>query len=121
MSASGLRHGYLARQVTADGSYDFASLKGRVFRRVRLVSQTDPVAAAGVSGNGELIAPVPGKVVAIKTAPGSAVEDGQAVFVLESMKMEFEVKASRSGTINEILVATGEQVKAGVRLATWKQ
>src|SRR5690606_38947694 len=110
----------LARQITADGSYEFASLKGRLFRRHIVSSGTQQAGSAGATGNGELVAPVPGKVVAVKAQPGDDIADGQAVIILESMKMEFEVKASRSGKISEILVAIGEQVKAGAQLATWQ-
>jgi len=67
----------------------------------------------------ELSAPVPGKVVTIKAAANQDVALGDAVVVLESMKMEFEVKASRAGTIAEVKVKVGDQVTAGQTLAIW--
>lgn len=80
---------------------------------------------AAVGAGSDLVAPVPGKVVAIKIqmsgTKGTAVEVGQAVVILESMKMEFEVKAGVAGTISELLVKIGDQVTAGQRLAKWEE
>ena len=79
--------------------------------------------ASGKSGHhsSELTSPVPGKVVAVKVKSGDHVEAGTVLFVLESMKMEFEVKAGQSGTIDAVRVQLKEQVGAGATLASWKQ
>jgi acetyl/propionyl-CoA carboxylase alpha subunit len=68
----------------------------------------------------ELVASVPGKVTVVKIAEGDEVKAGDCVFILESMKMEFEVKAQKDGTIESLNVAEGDQVKAGQSLAEWK-
>ena len=68
----------------------------------------------------EILAPVPGKVIAIHVAAAADVAEGHAVFVLESMKMEFEVKAARGGVIDSVHVKIGDQVTAGLKLASWK-
>ena len=65
-----------------------------------------------------LVAPVPGKVVQVMAKPGLKVVAQQALFVLESMKMQFEVKASVDGEVNEVLVSEGAQVQAGTLLAS---
>lgn len=67
----------------------------------------------------DIVAPVPGKVIAMKVEAGAEVAAGQPVFVLESMKMEFEVKAQKAGRIAGIKVRIGEQVTAGQQLAHW--
>ncbi len=64
-------------------------------------------------------APVPGKVIQVNIATGQGVESGQVLFVLESMKMQFEVKSSKSGTAGNILVNQGDQVMAGQALGEW--
>ena len=68
---------------------------------------------------GRVEAPVPGKVVTVKVAVGSAVELNQVMMVLESMKMEFEIKSGKAGSLSKILVQPGEQVSAGQTLALW--
>ena len=66
-------------------------------------------------------APVPGKVIGIQITEGSVVEVGQTMFILESMKMQFEVKAGKIGTIGEIMVHVGVQVQSGEQLGTWQK
>lgn len=72
----------------------------------------------GAQGDG-LSAPVPGKVVQVLVSTGQAIEPGQVLFVLESMKMQFEVKSSKSGSAGSILVKQGDQVMAGQALGEW--
>ena len=55
----------------------------------------------------------------MKVAPGDEVTEGQVVLVLESMKMEFEVKAGKTGTVAKVQVKNGDQVTAGQLLAAW--
>ncbi len=86
------------------------------------VDQGDEMATSGKSGvhAHEVIAPVPGKVVKILIAPGAAVKERQTLMILESMKLEFEVQATRSGIISEILVQAGQQVGSDTLLAQWQ-
>jgi 3-methylcrotonyl-CoA carboxylase alpha subunit len=65
---------------------------------------------------GKLTAPMPGKVIAILTQPGSAVEKGAALLVMEAMKMEHTISAPTAGTVDEILFAVGDQVQEGAQL-----
>lgn len=69
------------------------------------------------AGDRELRAVMPGKVVAVLVAPGTAVQQGQGVLVLEAMKMENEVGAPRAGTVRDIRVQPGQAVEAGELLA----
>ncbi|MGB4659511.1 MAG: biotin/lipoyl-containing protein [Mobilitalea sp.] len=75
-------------------------------------------AAAGAEGSVKISSPMPGKIVAIKVAVGQAVKKGEALVVLEAMKMENEIVAPQAGTVASINVAAGQMVEAGNLLAT---
>jgi biotin carboxyl carrier protein len=62
--------------------------------------------------------PMPGRVVKILVGPGDSVEPGQAVVVVEAMKMENELKAKIAGTVAELHVAVGATVESGAKLVT---
>jgi propionyl-CoA carboxylase alpha chain len=66
---------------------------------------------------GSLLAPMPGNVVRVQTAPGRSVQAGEPLLVLEAMKMEHVIRAPRDGTVTEVRVTAGQQVDAGVVLA----
>ncbi len=72
--------------------------------------------AGGVSGAERVVAPMPGRVVAIKCQVGDAVTQGQPLLVLEAMKMENELLAPAAGTISAILSNPGDAIEAGVAL-----
>jgi biotin carboxyl carrier protein len=67
----------------------------------------------GASGRQVITAPMPGKVVALLVSPAQEVSAGQGVIVIEAMKMENELKASRPGVIKEIKVQEGSAVGGG--------
>jgi biotin carboxyl carrier protein len=73
----------------------------------------EAVSAAREAGPSRLMAPIPGKVVAIKVDPGSEVEAGQPLIVLEAMKMENELAADHSGRVTQVHVAVGDTVEGG--------
>ncbi|MGD9904021.1 MAG: biotin/lipoyl-containing protein [Vicinamibacterales bacterium] len=64
----------------------------------------------------EMAAPMPATVVSIAAAPGSRVAAGDAVIVLEAMKMELVVRAPRDGEIAAVHCRVGELVRPGARL-----
>ena len=69
--------------------------------------------AAG-GGEGETIqAPMPGVVVAVRVRPGDAVAAGQAVAVVEAMKMQNELAARHGGVVSAVLVRERDAVSAG--------
>jgi propionyl-CoA carboxylase alpha chain len=78
-------------------------------------------AAEGASqeDQGKILAPVPGKVITVLVGGGSQVSSGDIILVLESMKMEFEVKAARDGIVEALDVKPGDQVTAGQVLASF--
>ncbi len=61
-------------------------------------------------------APMPGMVLKLKKEKGEKVEQGEAVLVLEAMKMENEVKSPYSGVIKEIFVTEKMAIEKGARL-----
>ncbi len=70
---------------------------------------------------GRLTAPMPGKVVSFAVKAGDAVTKGQALAVMEAMKMEHTIAAPADGTVAELRFAPGDQVTEGaelLRLAT---
>ena len=70
-------------------------------------------AGGGIAETGEyhLRAPMPGLVVAIPVAEGQPVKRGEVILILESMKMQNELKAPRDGTIGRLRVRPGETVE----------
>jgi len=64
-------------------------------------------------GRQMIVAPMPGKVVALLVSPEQEVSAGQGVIVIEAMKMENELKASGPGVIKEIKVREGDGVSGG--------
>ncbi len=74
--------------------------------------------AAGATGATKITAPMPGKILAIKTNVGDTVKKGQAIMVLEAMKMENEIVATADGTVASINTTVGSSVEAGDILAS---
>ena len=75
---------------------------------------TDPADAVA---SGSLLAPMPGTVVRVCVEVGGGVAAGDAVLVLEAMKMQHTVSAPHDGTVTEINVEPGAQVASGEVLA----
>ncbi len=80
------------------------------------------LARAGASGaasaaDGAILAPMPGKVIAVDVAQGDSVTAGQRLLVLEAMKMEHALTAPFDGTVTELNVNEGGQVQVEAVLA----
>jgi 3-methylcrotonyl-CoA carboxylase alpha subunit len=65
---------------------------------------------------GRLTAPMPGKVLSFAVKTGDKVRRGQALAVMEAMKMEHTISAPADGTVGELLFAPGDQVTEGAEL-----
>jgi 3-methylcrotonyl-CoA carboxylase alpha subunit len=78
----------------------------------------DALAHAGDSQSegGRLTAPMPGKVVSFAVKAGDKVSKGQALAVMEAMKMEHTIAAPADGVVAELLYAPGDQVNEGAEL-----
>lgn len=82
-----------------------------------------PVAAAPAAPAGEALAagevvksPMPGNILKINVTQGQKVNEGDVLLVLEAMKMENEIVATKSGTVAQIVTAKGAVVETGAPL-----
>ncbi|MEJ7928679.1 acetyl/propionyl/methylcrotonyl-CoA carboxylase subunit alpha [Ramlibacter sp. AN1015] len=125
----------LAFEALPDGSIDlrYAGRRERVWvyaqgetdhvftrRGAADIVSLDLLAHAGEAQaeGGRLTAPMPGKVVSFAVRAGDAVRKGQALAVMEAMKMEHTIAAPADGTVAELLYAPGDQVAEGAELLT---
>ena len=74
--------------------------------------------AGGAAGSIKVEAGAAGKIFKLEASVGQAVKKGDAVIILEAMKMEIPVVAPEDGTVASIDVAVGDTVEAGAVLAT---
>lgn len=73
--------------------------------------------AAGALAAGEVItSPMPGNILKINVTQGQKVNEGDVLIVLEAMKMENEISATKSGTVAQISVTKGAVVETGTPL-----
>ena len=63
---------------------------------------------------------MPGKVIALLSAPGAAVDKGAPLLVLEAMKMEHTISAPRAGVVKGFRFAAGDQVAEGAELVEFE-
>jgi biotin carboxyl carrier protein len=72
-----------------------------------------PEPARPAAATGDIVSPLAGKIVSIDVKPGQAVAEGAQVAILEAMKMNTYLYASRAGTIGAVLVNPGDNVEEG--------
>ncbi|MEY4726312.1 MAG: Acetyl-/propionyl-coenzyme carboxylase alpha chain [Pseudomonadota bacterium] len=86
------------------------------------ITVVDALAHAGETqeAGGRLTAPMPGKVVSFAVKAGDKVKAGQALAVMEAMKMEHTIAAPADGEVLELLYAPGDQVTEGAELLKLK-
>lgn len=72
--------------------------------------------AAATEARGDILAPMPGAVLEVLVSEGDHVERNQTVVLMESMKMELVITASRAGVVRRVAVEPGQQVDRGMRL-----
>jgi len=75
----------------------------------------------GATGNGALLAPMPGRIVLVDTVQGSGVSKGQKLIVMEAMKMELVLSAPFDGVVETVKIKVGDQVTEGTVLAAIRQ
>jgi 3-methylcrotonyl-CoA carboxylase alpha subunit len=107
------RQGYFFAE---DGRYALF-LAGEHYR----VSQPDPIDIAdSTTHTGGLEAPMPGVIRALLSSNGAAVEAGEALVVMEAMKMEHTIRAPAKGTVTAINCIEGDMVAAGAVLVDFE-
>jgi 3-methylcrotonyl-CoA carboxylase alpha subunit len=86
--------------------------------RLHEVRRVDPIAEAEASHaqHGGLTAPMNGSIVRVLVEAGQAVDAGQALVVLEAMKMEHSIRAPHAGTVKALYCTEGELVSEGAAL-----
>jgi acetyl/propionyl-CoA carboxylase alpha subunit len=141
-----LREGSRERAIrlTGSGPYDYAGHRiAPADERHRWTVDGEPAAAAGTStvmwtalrggtweletaprersveqtAGAEVVAPMPGVIIAAPAQADRAVRRGDLLFVVEAMKMELRVEAPADGTVKRVLALVGQQVERGQRLA----
>jgi 3-methylcrotonyl-CoA carboxylase alpha subunit len=104
---------HLDHAVAEDRITVFEGATPHVFTRI------DPLtAAADATGGDSITAPMPGLVKLVMTEEGAQVTKGDALMVLEAMKMEHTLTAPRDGTVATLGAAPGSQVSDGDILLT---
>src|SRR5713101_7946958 len=73
--------------------------------------------AVEAEGRQQIVAPMPGKVVRLLVKAGDSVEAGQGLLVMETMKMQNEIRSPKSGVVERLLAEEGQAVNAGEVLA----
>ena len=96
-----------------DGDTIHLFWRGSVYR---LVEEEEGGRAPRRHASGGLEAPMPGKVIAVKVAPGQAVKKGDELLVVEAMKMENAIRAPRDGTVRSVAARVGDMVGPGAVL-----
>jgi len=71
----------------------------------------------GAAGDGAILSPMPGKLIAVEVRRGDAVAKGQKLVTLEAMKMEHSLTAPFDGIVAELNASEGAQVSEGTLLA----
>lgn len=82
------------------------------------VAAAPKAASSSGAGRVKISAPMPGKILSVKTSVGAAVKKGDVLMILEAMKMENEIVASEDGTVASIDISEGASVEAGAVLAS---
>jgi 3-methylcrotonyl-CoA carboxylase alpha subunit len=95
-------------EVTVAGSPRTIALADPLHDRL-----SHPASDGGGSGEAEVRALMPGRVVEVRVAPGDSVTTGQVLIVLEAMKMQNEIRAEAAGVVARCAVAAGEAVDGG--------
>ena len=67
-------------------------------------------------GEGHMLSPMPGKILSVLVKSGDSVKKGDTLLIMEAMKMEHAVKASKDGTVVKVFFEEGQQIAGGIEL-----
>jgi 3-methylcrotonyl-CoA carboxylase alpha subunit len=82
----------------------------------RLVPNTEEVGNDTSAANKQILAPMPGQILAVHVTAGQKVERGARLLTLEAMKMEHTLTAGHAATVSVVECQTGQRVKDGAVL-----
>ena len=102
--------------AVAHGDAVYVQLRGRAWR----LEKIDPArggAGSGADAAGLALAPMPGVVVSLHAQLGQRVAQGDALLVIESMKLQTTIAAAAEGTVLELPLAVGQSFQRGAVLA----
>ncbi len=108
----------IAAGVNIEGARITVMLAGHA----HVIDLHDPVHEAELDegGSGDIIAPMPGKLISVLVKAGDSVRKGDPLAVLEAMKMENTLTAPADGIVAEVNYAAGEQVDEGAVVVSFK-
>ncbi len=116
-----VRGASVAAEVVVDGATAHVDVEGQSLELSLAmppsIEEAVRHAATQAGGVAALIAPMPGRVVAIRSVEGASVLAHQALVVIEAMKMEHAVVTPLAGTVTRLAVSVGQQVQRGDLLA----
>ncbi len=111
----------VVRRTVLDGGIDYTLFMHGGSLRLRLVDPLDVTQyEATASADAVVRAPLPGKIIDLRVKAGDTVSKGQALLVLEAMKMEHTLAAPADGTVKSLRYAVGEQVPEGAELVEFE-
>ena len=99
-----------------DVAHIFSAQAATQIIAIDLLGISSKLAGGSQAEGGRLTAPMPGKVVSFAVKAGDKVSKGQALAVMEAMKMEHTIAAPLDGVVQELLYAPGDQVAEGAEL-----
>lgn len=115
VSAPVSAHRHTRTHVVREGERVFAQVGGRNYR-LMVMTRAAAEAAEHAPIEGELEAPMPGRVTRVAVAVGDAVKRGQELIVVEAMKMENALVAPTDGVVTSLSVKVGDMVAPGPAL-----
>ncbi|NOR45288.1 MAG: biotin/lipoyl-binding protein [Candidatus Delongbacteria bacterium] len=96
---------------------------GSVSEVLTPLATSDPIQSApktntpSTGGSGEVLSPLPGLILNVIVSVGDKVKDGQNIMIMEAMKMENDIIATKDGVIKSINVKNGDNISEGDVLA----
>jgi 3-methylcrotonyl-CoA carboxylase alpha subunit len=106
-------------RAVAHGDTIYVQLRGRSVKVIR-VDPTRAAASGASGGAGSSHAPMPGVVVSVLVAPGQPVKKGDALMVIESMKLQMTIAATLDGEVAELPLAVGQTFQRNAMLVRLK-
>ena len=106
--------------VTVHGEPMVAPANGAAPAQARKPARAERSKSGGGGGADELTSPLQGNMWKVLVEKGATVEEGQLICIIEAMKMENEIAAHKTGTIEDLPITEGAAVKSGDLLAVIK-